>query len=401
MSRLRVSTRLYIVILSAVALALTLLAVAHLTAPTLWRGVLALVMVALLTLAYLFPLRFAPDTKVTLGTSLLFASVLLFNPPLAILVAALGRVVSQILRRAPAPKALLNGSQTVLQVGVGSLLLASAGWDTERLRFDQSEQLAVIPVAVLAMYLVNTFSVAGVLAIESGRSPFEVWWGSVTSHDALERLSQLILGLLIAIVADVSVWAMPLLVLPAAAVYRLCERQGRLHDQNRRLAHQALHDPLTGLPNRVLFLDRLERALAPGYGKGPAAVLFVDLDNLKSVNDTLGHHAGDELLRAVGVRLAGCLRPGDIVARLGGDEFAVLLQGAVGLSEATAVAERILIELGEPLWIEGREVSARASIGVALGRPGSDRSADLLRDADLAMYRAKDGGKARYEVFAA
>ncbi len=79
----------------------------------------------------------------------------------------------------------------------------------------------------------------------------------------------------------------------------------------------------------------------------------------------------------------------------------MLLQGAVGLSEATAVAERILIELGEPLWIEGREVSARASIGVALGRPGSDRSADLLRDADLAMYRAKDGGKPRYELFAA
>nr|MDP9478110.1 EAL domain-containing protein [Actinomycetota bacterium] len=169
-----------------------------------------------------------------------------------------------------------------------------------------------------------------------------------------------------------------------------------------RLEHQAFHDPLTGLPNRALFQDRLEHALArAGRDDGAVAVLFLDLDDFKVVNDSLGHEAGDKLLVEVAGRLRGCLRPGDTAARLGGDEFAVLLEGAAGEGEALRVADRIGDALKTPVPLGARgshEARANASVGVALGRSGQ-RAGDLLRDADVAMYGAKARGKARHELF--
>jgi diguanylate cyclase (GGDEF)-like protein/PAS domain S-box-containing protein len=167
-------------------------------------------------------------------------------------------------------------------------------------------------------------------------------------------------------------------------------------------------DPLTGLPNRLYFLDRLEDSIQKGTGDGIGfAVLFVDLDRFKLVNDSLGHAAGDELLMGISGRLKASVRGsgtaserlgGYVVARLGGDEFAVLLNGMRQISEAAAVAERILKSLSAPFQIAGRQVFGTVSIGIA---PGSAvRSPeDLLRDADAAMYYAKTKGKARYEVF--
>ncbi len=169
-----------------------------------------------------------------------------------------------------------------------------------------------------------------------------------------------------------------------------------------RLEHQAFHDPLTGLPNRALFQDRLEHALArAGRDDGAVAVLFLDLDDFKVVNDSLGHEAGDRLLVEVAGRVRGCLRPGDTAARLGGDEFAVLLEGVAGEGEALRVADRIGDALGTPVSLgagESHEARANASVGVALGRPGQ-RAGDLLRNADVAMYGAKARGKARHELF--
>jgi diguanylate cyclase (GGDEF)-like protein/PAS domain S-box-containing protein len=166
------------------------------------------------------------------------------------------------------------------------------------------------------------------------------------------------------------------------------------------LRHQAFHDPLTGLPNRALFMDRLEHALALAYRRGTkVAVLFTDLDNFKVINDSLGHQAGDRLLKAVAERLKACVRPEDTAARLGGDEFAILVEGVTGVGEIVRIAERIADILRPPFALEEQGVSASASTGIALNDPAQEQPADLLRHADLAMYRAKHRGKARYEVF--
>jgi diguanylate cyclase (GGDEF)-like protein/PAS domain S-box-containing protein len=166
------------------------------------------------------------------------------------------------------------------------------------------------------------------------------------------------------------------------------------------LLHDAFHDALTGLPNRALFLDRLGNALARAQrGRHHFAVLFLDLDRFKLVNDSLGHLVGDRLLMELTRVLAGTVRPGDTVARLGGDEFTILLEDVVDPSEATRVASRIQEALATPFDLEGKEVFATASIGIAFSSTGYARPEDVLRDADTAMYQAKAAGKARHQVF--
>jgi polar amino acid transport system substrate-binding protein len=163
--------------------------------------------------------------------------------------------------------------------------------------------------------------------------------------------------------------------------------------------HQALHDPLSDLPNRTLFTDRLRHALARTKRRQQSlAVLFMDLDNFKVINDSLGHKVGDRLLVAATKRMRRVLRPEDTVARLGGDEFVFLLEDT-DLTGASRVAERLLEQLREPYYLGGRELFVTASIGITVGDGDGKRAADLLRDADLAMYRAKHSGKARYAVF--
>jgi diguanylate cyclase (GGDEF)-like protein/PAS domain S-box-containing protein len=167
------------------------------------------------------------------------------------------------------------------------------------------------------------------------------------------------------------------------------------------LVHEALHDGLTGLPNRNLFLDRLDIALKQQRrdSKRKFAVLFLDLDRFKNINDSLGHAAGDQLLTEIGKRLSMFLRPGDSVARLGGDEFAILLMSISGLGEATLVAERVHDLLSQKFLIADKEIFATASIGIALSGPKYESSEDLLRDADLAMYRTKRRRAGSYAVF--
>lgn len=171
------------------------------------------------------------------------------------------------------------------------------------------------------------------------------------------------------------------------------------------LSHQALHDSLTGMPNRALFRDRLDHALDRAHRPiaGPlgrrTAVLFIDLDDFKIINDTFGHRVGDALLVDVGSRIADSIRPGDTAARLGGDEFTVLLEAIDDASEARIVADRILASLAAPFHLEGHDVVIGASIGIVLGESADTDPDDLLRSADTALYEAKGLGKGRHATF--
>ena len=166
------------------------------------------------------------------------------------------------------------------------------------------------------------------------------------------------------------------------------------------LAHQAFHDHLTELPNRALFADRLQHALERTTRRQAAvAVLFLDLDEFKPINDTFGHEAGDKLLMAVAQRIKACVRPEDTVARLAGDEFTVLLEDIADVRYAIAVAERIEESLDDPFLVEGREARVTASIGIAVSSGRESTPEALLRDSDQAMYQAKRKGRARHEVF--
>jgi diguanylate cyclase (GGDEF)-like protein len=175
-------------------------------------------------------------------------------------------------------------------------------------------------------------------------------------------------------------------------------------DQKRaqqKIVESAFQDPLTHLPNRAVFADRLERLLKHSKRRAGYrfAVLFIDLDRFKHVNDTYGHHAGDVLLTTVARRLEKCVRQEDTVARIGGDEFAVLLDAVSDVGGVTFVAQRILDELHQPVPVDGVDVMTGASVGIALSMTGYDKPEDIVRDADAAMYRAKSEGRGAYAVF--
>ncbi|MGF1600868.1 MAG: diguanylate cyclase domain-containing protein [Thermosynechococcaceae cyanobacterium] len=173
------------------------------------------------------------------------------------------------------------------------------------------------------------------------------------------------------------------------------------HQSEERLVYGAFHDSLTGLPNRALFLNRLKQALHRSQRHPSAifAVLFLDLDGFKSVNDTLGHKVGDQLLIAIAKRLANCLRPGDTLSRIGGDEFVVLLNDLHGIGDATSTAQRLRFQVSRPFQLDDNEVLTDVSMGITLSSYGYTTVEQILGDADQAMYEAKTSGKGRYRLF--
>ncbi|HYY98007.1 MAG TPA: EAL domain-containing protein [Pyrinomonadaceae bacterium] len=196
--------------------------------------------------------------------------------------------------------------------------------------------------------------------------------------------------------------AVPFVYKDGPAVQVVARDISRRKQMEERLLHDAFHDALTGLPNRALFMDHLklavERAKRPKK-KHLFAVLFLDLDRFKVINDSLGHTMGDQLLVATAARIQKCLRHLDTVARFGGDEFAVLLDGVEDVNDTIRVAQRLQREITTPMNVGGHEVFTSVSIGIALSDTGYERPEDVVRDADTAMYRAKAAGKSRYEIF--
>jgi diguanylate cyclase (GGDEF)-like protein len=184
-------------------------------------------------------------------------------------------------------------------------------------------------------------------------------------------------------------------------VQKLREEINERRRVQQQLVHDALHDSLTGLPNRALLIERIDFAIAhakrnPNYRYG---LLFIDLDRFKVINDSLGHFIGDQLLIAVSRLLQECVRENDLVSRLGGDEFVILLDGVDNIHDVTSIGERIQQKLRSPFELEGQQIFTSASIGIVFSSDEYGNPADLMRDADIAMYRSKDEGKARYTIF--
>jgi diguanylate cyclase (GGDEF)-like protein len=275
-------------------------------------------------------------------------------------------------------------------------------------RFDVALLGVMACLAVLAglTFYVKTLPLALTLATELHRQPAGLWvarywrlWptylalattGWLTAY-AFERLG---------IVCALAVAAVAFLFRYVSGKYvdRTLDSVRKLRTTNEQLQHQAFHDPLTSLANRALFAERLQHAMVRSEA-GSVAVLFLDLDNFKHVNDKFGHAAGDELLVAASERLLQCVRREDTIARLGGDEFIVLLEDMRDPSDAARMAERMCASLRTPFAIAGHQVCISSSIGIALDSDRGHHPDDLMREADMAMYRAKSGGKARYEIF--
>jgi diguanylate cyclase (GGDEF)-like protein/PAS domain S-box-containing protein len=523
---LRSITKLYTGAVAAAAF--SLLVVGLLAAPVPNASELLAIagLIAAVAVSLIRPLKFEYQAQTNLDTAVLMVALLLLEPGYAMLVAAVGGAVANMVRRRTRPEALFNASQLALQIAAGAAVLSALGWDGRAEDFNSPLPIFATLLAGAAMYAVNTLLVAGVISFQDRISVLEVWFDMTLRSNRAELLvylAQLGIGLLGAIIADAAPWALALLLLPAVAIYLSLEQHvemrrraelnleaaqrlvrlgswdwdllngeqrwsdelflilgltprdtvpsadnylGAVHPDDRRdvaaaldrattagepyaidhriipgsdrseqivhaqgevilgrngkptrfvgtvhditerkrleqrLQHLAYHDALTELPNRLFFAQRLDQALRHSGGHTDIAVLFLDLDRFKLINDTFGHDAGDQLLVTVAERLRACVRPGDMVARMGGDEFTILLLNVTNEAGVTRVAERIIALITEPILLPGnREVFVSTSVGIV--RPGPEHTSghDLLRDADNALYRAKERGRNQYVLF--
>lgn len=384
------------------------------------------------------------DTNITVSDTFIFLAILLYGGEAGIILAAAEGLCSGAhISKSKKPVTILFSGATMacstfITVWVTRLAF---GPNEELYRHTPSLMLTALTVMALVQYISNTGLVAVVLASKTNQPIWPTWnkhylWTSITYIVGAAAA-----GMTVIFVNAVGFYAL-MITLPiisiiyftyhkfledikrTAAQAEQAERQRAeqaerhveelsthiaeqerisraLQESKEHFRHAAFHDALTGLPNRALLTDHLKLAIERAKRRPDHlfAVLFLDLDRFKNINDSLGHTIGDQLLIAIARRVEGCLRPMDTVARLGGDEFAILLDGLEDFDDAIHVAKRVQDDLMEPFNLKGHEVYTTASIGIALSTTGYDHPDNILRDADTAMYRAKDNGKARYELF--
>jgi diguanylate cyclase (GGDEF)-like protein len=328
------------------------------------------------------------------STAFAFATMIAFGPGAAVPALALGGLIGDLQRRKPLTRSLFNVAQYSIALTAAGLVMTQFT-DVPREPLDSftGADLPMIMLCGLLFFLINAALVATVIAISSG---YPIW--SYFASDFLLQSSTagFALGLapVMVVVGEFSVGMLPLLALPIVAIHRNT-RQAVLNE------HQALHDSLTGLPNRVLFHDRVEQAIESARRHDTGAVVMVmDLDHFKEINDTLGHYHGDRLLQLVGERITSVLRAEDTVARLGGDEFAVLLPSVPDRTYAVTIADKILAGLRSTFEIDGLGLEVGASIGIACFPQHGEDKETLIQRADIAMYVAKSGksGAQLYET---
>jgi diguanylate cyclase (GGDEF)-like protein len=404
MPALNPAARFYLGMMLAAATTLTL--AAAIRAPEIgWSDApIAVALAILLAASYCYPLSFARHAHLNLDSGVILATVLLLPLELAILVCVAGPAIALLKRRGDWIETLFNASQWILQAAAAGAVLNLVGWWDHADPFTGRAFLLAVPLASITLYLVNTLAVAMMIALQQDRPVLGIWRRVALDLDRTEvfgNLTQFGFGVLAAMVVEHHPWGLALLVLPGIVVYSALSHHVRLRLRaEERLVHQAFHDPLTDLPNRILFTERVAEALErAGDEEGTLAVLFLDLDRFKLVNDTLGHEAGDHLLIEVAARLQRCIGASDTVARLGGDEFTILLTDLSDKKEPERVSDRIAEAISAPIAISSQEVFVTTSIGILLREAAHQKPSDLLRDADLALYRAKENGRARAAVF--
>jgi diguanylate cyclase (GGDEF)-like protein len=332
------------------------------------------------------------EGEVTTSTSFALATMLVAGPLAAFAALAGANLLADGLRRKPVKKVAFNVAQYATTIAAaGAVMKATTGLPRAHGPHLVPGDLIGIMCAAGMFFVVNTALVATVIAFVQRLSVFRY-----LAHDLFFQAATagLMLGLapVVVLAADFALPAIALLFLPLFAVHR---------GGSEAIAkeHQALHDALTGLPNRELFRDRIDQAIRNSRRSGEVAVVMImDLDHFKEINDTLGHHYGDLLLEEVARRLQTALRDSDTVARLGGDEFGVLLPRVGSSQDATAVAQQLLMHLREPFVLEGMRLEIDASVGIALHPVHGEDVETLNQRADIAMYSAKQSGRG-YAIF--
>ena len=348
--------------------------------------------------------RHADVYELTTSTTFSFAIMLSWGFPLALLAQAVGSLCADLLQRKPWWKTLFNAAQYSLSLGAGALLLSALTdlpHSEPRLHVDD---LVGVFAAIVGIFVINHLLVTLGVGLNSHQGTLS-YLKNQLSLLSLGNGMLLMLSPVLVVLADISYLFALFILIPlgtmSAVSLQNAKLVGWLKRQAEQSEYQASHDPLTGLPNRMLLRDRVEQAvLAAGRDGMWAAVMIMDLDSFKEVNDSLGHHAGDLLLTQIGKRLTESLRDSDTVARLGGDEFAVLLPRLSDPSDATATAKKLLTGLEAPFNLDGLDLEIGASIGIAVYPTNGTDGDVLFQRADVAMYAAKER-RAGLETYAA
>lgn len=359
-----------------------------------WAGLIILLAVLLWTeMRPILMARAGGVDSVVASMTFAFAVFLMFGVVPAMVASAVASAIADLSSRKPTIKVVFNAGQYCVAWGVAAFVFAAIANHPPGLGDGglTPRWYAALLGAGVTYVLVNNVLVGVAVGLSQGGRVAGSVWRSITSEWSSDAV---LLGLtpIVVIVMEESVVALPLLVLPILAVYRSVSISAEKE-------HLALHDSLTGLPNRFNFATSLDACAERRGGGVKSAVMLFDLDHFKEINDTLGHQAGDALLRMIEPRITRVLPLGSMVGRLGGDEFAVLVPALSDDHEASALARGIASELEEPFTLEGFNIEVKASIGIAIHPEDGRNSDELIKNADIAMYVAKSRGTVveRYE----